>query len=518
MSRRSQGPGLVVPKDGFEPFDRILERSAALAERLEREVGMGPGDRLIVALENSRQHVELLAAAWRLGLQFVAVPPTASGPTFAGILGSVSPQAVAVEAANERLSRIVHDWASAIRGLDGGPAERGIVLGHASPSPRRDRPRRPDTLDGAWQGWLAHLPPAVFYTSGSTSTAKGVPLHWPRILGKAKAVLGFYGVTPDDRVMPILPLSHVYGLYCLMGAIDLGADCILCPESGSPAALAAGLANHAATVAICPPIVGAFLFGRHGCEPAVRERLRVLSMGGAATSPEQAKRILAALPRTRVFLSYGLAETYSTISCNEASLAGADLASVGRLRFGAFGEARDPASGLAVAPGETGELCVGGSIMEGYIGTHLDAFTPDGLFRTGDLVHLDRDGAITITGRLKEMINAGGLSIYPSEIEDALKQHPAVADCGVFGERAGELEVACAAVALREPRSWPEPERIVDELVDHCRMHLATKMVPRRIVIVASIPRGALGKIARAELRKLCGLAAAAGTGSCALA
>jgi long-chain acyl-CoA synthetase len=144
--------------------------------------------------------------------------------------------------------------------------------------------------------------------------------------------------------------------------------------------------------------------------------------------------------------------------------------------------------------------------MKGYVEAHLDAFTPDGLFRTGDLVHFERDGAITITGRLKDMINAGGLSIAPSEIEEAIKQHPAVADCGVFGEQAGQLEVTCAAVVLRQP--WNETggdrEQIVDELLDHCRKHLAAKMVPRRIVAVAEIPRGALGKIARAELRALC--------------
>lgn len=480
---------------GAAPFARVLERSAALAERLERESGLGAGDKLVAALENSGAHVELVAAAWRLGLELIAVPPSASALTFAGILETTSPQAVVVDAGNERLSRVVHGWASATTPLDG-----QILLGHGRPTERRARLKTPD---GDWQEWLAHLPPAVFYTSGSTSTAKGVPLLWPRILEKAQAVLGFYGVSAGDRVMPILPLSHVYGLYWLMGAFALGADVIVCRESASPAALAAGLADHAATVVVCPPIVGAFLFGRRGCEPAVRERLRVLTMGGAATSPEQAKRILAALPGTRVFLSYGLAETYSTVCCNEASLPGSDLASVGRLGFGTFGEARDPASGLAVAAGETGELCIGGTIMAGYLGANVDAFTPDGLFRTGDLVQIDADGAISITGRLKEMINAGGLSIYPSEIEEVLKQHPAVADCGVFGEKAGELEVACAAVALREPRRGAERERIVDELFDYCQAHLAVKMVPRRLVIVAAIPRGALGKIARAELRKL---------------
>jgi len=119
-------------------------------------------------------------------------------------------------------------------------------------------------------------------------------------------------------------------------------------------------------------------------------------------------------------------------------------------------------------------------------------------------VHFEPDGAITITGRLKEMINAGGLSINPSEIEEALKQHPAVVDCGVFGERAGNLEVACAAVVLRHTGSESERQRIVDDLFDYCRTHLAAKMAPRRILTVDEIPRGALGKIARAELHAVC--------------
>jgi len=504
VSDLGRGPGSLIVNGRTERYVSVLERSAAMAERLAHEVGLQPGDRLVVALENSREHIELVLAAWRLGLQFIAVAPTTSGPTFAGIVESVSPQAVVVDQGNERLNRVVGGWARAISCWDGGSPDGVLMVGRALPTEQHSRPPRPDSLASHWGEWLAYQPPAVFYTSGSTSTAKGVPLLWPRILDKARVVLSFYDVKPGDRVMPILPLSHVYGLYCLMGALALGADCVTFRESASPAVLARGLVDHAATVVICPPLVGAFLFGRHGVEPAVRDRLRVLSMGGAATSVEQAKRILSALPRTRVFLSYGLAETYSTISCNEVSTASSDLASVGPLRFGAFGEARDPTSGRPVGLGETGELCVGGTITNGYFETQVDGFTADGLFRTGDLVHFDRDGAITITGRLKDMINAGGLSISPSEIEEAIKQHPAVADCGVFGEQAGQLEVTCAAVVLRQPWTESARERVVDELLDHCRMYLAAKMVPRRILTVAEIPRGALGKIARAELRALC--------------
>lgn len=478
---------LIVVNHGEESWTPVFANSELLANRLGDEIGLRPGDRLVSALENSRAHIEMVFAAWRLGLEYIAVPPTASALTFSGILEkSAAPHAVVIDARNERLQRAFTDWSRHTVDID------GLKLGYREPV----APAAARELGERWQDWLGELPPAVFYTSGSTSTAKGVPLLWSKILGKGRAVLRHYGVGTGERVMPILPLSHVYGLYWLMGTIDLGADAIVCRETASPAALAAGIADHGATAIACPPIVGAFLFGRHGCESGVRERLRVLTMGGAATSPEQAKRILANLPRTRVFLSYGLAETYSTVCCNEISVPNSDLASVGRLCFGAYGGARDPQTGLAVAPGEIGELCIGGTIMTGYVGADVEAFTEDGLFRTGDLVRLDTDGAISITGRLKEMINAGGLSVYPAEIEEVLKRHPAVADCGVFGEKAGELEVVCAAVTLRK-------EIELEQLYDYCSAQLSVKMVPRRIVAVPAIPRGALGKIARAELRAL---------------
>jgi acyl-CoA synthetase (AMP-forming)/AMP-acid ligase II len=487
-------------------FVTLLGRSASLADRLAADAGLRPHDRIVAALASGGEHVELILAAWRLGLQLIAVPPTVSRQTFAGILDQLTPRAVVVEESSERLSGLVDGWAEAVApfAASGDNPARAIILGHRSRPPPSLGALRPDQVAADWESWLARVPPALFYTSGSTSTAKGVQLRWSRILEKARAVFSHYGVGPDDRVMPILPLSHVYGVYCLLGALARGCDFILYRESAPMARFAEGLGEHAATVVICPPMVGAFLFARHDPDPGIRNRLRLLSMGGAAAAPEHVERIVAALPHTRVFLSYGLAETYSTICCNEVSRPGADPGSVGPLRFGAFGEARDPVSGVPVTAGATGELCVGGTIMDGYLGGEANCYTADGLFRTGDLVRFDADGAMTITGRLKEMINAGGLSINPEEIEQCLKLHPAVRDCGAFGEVAGDLEVACAAVTLREPDGASRREALVNELLHHCRAHLAAKMTPRHIVIVEDIPRGALGKIARAELRALC--------------
>ena len=121
-----------------------------------------------------------------------------------------------------------------------------------------------------------------------------------------------------------------------------------------------------------------------------------------------------------------------------------------------------------------------------------------------EMVLLDEAGAVTICGRIKEIINAGGLTIYPAEIEEVLKSHAAVVDCGVFAEHADGLEYPCAAVVLRAPSRSAAEGQVLDELLRHCRDHLSPKMIPRRFVWVDRIPRGGLGKIVRSELRELC--------------
>jgi len=311
--------------------------------------------------------------------------------------------------------------------------------------------------------------------------------------------------------MALLPLSHVYGAYFFLGALAFGADVVIERESATLATVAWSLTEHAPSIIACPPIVGGFLFGRRPVDLPMRRNLRILTMGGAAAPPAVTSKILGHLTDTRVFLSYGLSETYSTVCCNEVSRSGPrfDPCSVGVLAFGAFGQIRHTDTDDPVHNGDVGELCIGGTITSGYFRAgalpQRDGFTRDGLFRTGDLACMNEHGEISIRGRLKEMINAGGLSIVPSEIEEVIKRHSNVLDCGVFGERNGEIEVVCAAVVIDEP-SLAEGDHtaLIEDIFRHCGSHLSKKMVPRRIILVDAIPRGHLGKIRRAALSAMC--------------
>jgi acyl-CoA synthetase (AMP-forming)/AMP-acid ligase II len=498
----------IVSDHGEQTLNQVLGASATLAERLARDGGVRVGDRIVVGLQNGSEHLQLLFACWRLGLRFIGVAPTASSGVFRHVVETLRPSAVVIDAANTRLREALGVANGNPIGWDETAAASSLLVGRnlAVPAGSDEPGERPDADGEAWTAWLERQPTAVFFTSGSTSRAKGVTLEWSRMRDKGVAVLRHYSVSAGDAVMPVLPMSHVYGLYPILGALSLGLPCVFFPESAKPATLVGAITRHRVGVVLCPPLVAAFLFGRHAVADDVRSRLHVLSIGGAATSAEVVQRLRQNLPQTRLFLSYGLVETYSTVCCVNVTAEPDKIGSVGPFRFDAIGVVRDPGSGRDLDAGEVGELCIGGGITRGYLDAeqaNAEAFTEDGLFRTGDLAVVDPDGYVTLRGRLKEMINAGGLSVDPSEIEEVLLAHEAVIDCGVFGEERNGLEIVQAAVTLRDDLAAHDADAVIEALYDFCAGRLSTKMMPRRIARVERIPRGALGKIARASLRDL---------------
>jgi malonyl-CoA/methylmalonyl-CoA synthetase len=151
--------------------------------------------------------------------------------------------------------------------------------------------------------------------------------------------------------------------------------------------------------------------------------------------------------------------------------------------------------------GETGEILVRGpNVFSGYWerpATNVGVFT-DGWFHTGDLATVSTDGYITIVGRAKELIITGGFNVYPREVEEVLASHPAVADVAVVGIPSSEWgEEVTAFVVVRA--GHPAPDR--DGLREFCHEQLARYKLPRRVVIVDTLPRNALGKVVKHELR-----------------
>jgi long-chain acyl-CoA synthetase len=232
-------------------------------------------------------------------------------------------------------------------------------------------------------------------------------------------------------------------------------------------------------------------------EEADLSTLRVCISGGSAPPVEVMKAFESAFGCI-ILEGYGLSETSPVASFNHPH-AERKPGTIGTPVRGVEMRLVDD-KGHDVSPGEVGEIAIRGEgLMKGYWG-RPDATAeaiPDGWFRTGDLATVDGDGYFTIVDRKKEMIIRGGYNVYPREIEEALYEHPAVAEAAVIGIKHAELgEEVGAAVALK-----PGASADVAELREHVKARVAAYKYPRHIWVVDSLPMGPTGKILRREVR-----------------
>lgn len=498
----------IVVNGSEYSVSHLLDESEKLSRHLQRKYDFRPGDAALVCLANSYEHLVLTFALWRLKAEFHSLAPSSSDVLIAGVFNRGVYKVICIDGDQER--RLL----SSIQGLLFGDDCLSVKYTPETEVKIYSREitkifevnateTAPKESTFAWTRELYSQPNCTFFTSGSTGNSKGVVLEWQRILEKGRQVLDFYRATPDDCIFPLLPISHLYGLYLSIGAIDRKCDLILTRESAQPATIINSIKQNKVTILICPPLVSKFYFARGKIDPSLQDHLRIISMGGAAMPPEMLAHLRERLPRTKIIVSYGLVETYSTICAYEIQEKVKVPGLVGPIRF-AKGFIARPGTSTKMPQGEIGELCItDGKLkrfadMSGDLSAH---FTAEGYYRTGDLAMMDADGNVHLRGRIKEIINAGGLSIRPEEIEEVVLRHPMVQDCGAFGHTESDLEVVYLGVVLKCPDD--QVDKTIQDLYNHCRDSLSVKMIPRKIIPVSKIPRGSLGKIQRKYLQEM---------------
>jgi long-chain acyl-CoA synthetase len=304
-------------------------------------------------------------------------------------------------------------------------------------------------------------------------------------------------LTPADVVLAVLPLSHSFGLHgALLAPLLTGAASVLI-ERFAPDAVLEAIGRHRVTV--FPGV--ATMFRRVLDSPLLARAdlgsLR-LAVSGAAPCPWDLAEEWRSRTGVRILRGYGMTELFRPISYLAADPRESPAA-IGRAVPGV--EVKSVGDdGRPLAPGEVGELWIRSpSAMLGYLNAPeetREVLTGDGWFRTGDLAKITAVGLVEIAGRKRERILRGGYSIFPQEVEAVLLTHPAVAEAAVVGVPHRELGEEVAAFVTLRPGAGARP----DELVDHCRARLAGFKYPRRVTILASLPRSATGKILKAEL------------------
>jgi long-chain acyl-CoA synthetase len=338
----------------------------------------------------------------------------------------------------------------------------------------------------------------ILYTSGTTGQPKGAQLTHGGLTRNARLTAEtLLQNHADDVMMGCLPLFHVFGLTCGLNATVLAGGMLTLLPRFVPGKALEIIARDKVTIFEGVPTMYAGMLHDPAADTADTGSLRLCVSGGAAM-PVEILRGFEKKFGCVILEGYGLSETSPVASFNHPDQP-RKPGSIGTPVEGV--EMRLVSdSGAPVRAGEVGEIAIRGhNVMKGYWGKPeaTAQAIPDGWFRTGDLARVDADGYYYIVDRKKEMIIRGGYNVYPREIEDALYEHPAVAEVAVIGLPHTELgEEVAAAVALK-----PGASATAAELQQFVRERVAAYKYPRHVWLVPSLPKGPTGKILRREVR-----------------
>ncbi len=484
---RSPDGVAVIDEAGSITFAELDRRSSAVARGL---VDLGVGERDVVGLliRNSRQFVIAVAAVSKIGADLLYLN-TGLGAQLGQLL--VQERAAAVIADEEfepllgeiapQLPRVLA-WVDAAREdvltLDG----LGAVAGPPPPGPE-------------------HISRHIILTSGTTGHPRGAARDAPAPLSGLELVVSLVGAIPlraGRTTLLAAPMFHSWGLAHLVLALLLQSTLVLRRSFDAETTLAL-LGQHGVDALIAVPVMLQRIVelpeevrGRHP-----RSALRVVGLSGSAIPPTVAERFMDEYGEV-VHSLYGSTEVaYATVATPRdlrvaPGTAGRPLHGV-RLRI-------LDVDGVPVPVGDSGRIFAGNALtFAGYThspGDGQDRERHAGLVATGDIGRLDAEGRLWVQGRVDDMIVSGGENVYPREVEECLLRYPGVIDAAVVGVPDARFGQALVAHVVLQPAAGVD----ADQLRRHVRRELAGYMVPRKVILHASLPRNETGKILRTGL------------------
>jgi acyl-CoA synthetase (AMP-forming)/AMP-acid ligase II len=339
----------------------------------------------------------------------------------------------------------------------------------------------------------------ILHTSGSTGRPKRVPILHKNMAASTQNIVEHYGLGPKDVSLCVMPLFHVHGLVASTLSTLLSGGTVVVPNKFSPLSFWRTVRDTGATWYSAVPTIHNLLLARAGEErPAGAEGLRFIRSCSASLPPEMMEKMerVFGVP---VLEAYGMTEASHQMASNPQPPSARKPGSVGPgtgVKIGIMDEA-----GNLLPTDQRGEVVIQGpNVVSGYENNpeaNAKSYT-NGWFRTGDQGFLDAEGYLTLTGRIKELINRGGEKIGPREIDEVLLSHPAVAEAVAFGvpHPAWGEEVA-AAIVLKEGDPTTDAA-----ILAYCKERLADFKCPKKIYITTAIPRTATGKIQRGAVAK----------------
>lgn len=345
----------------------------------------------------------------------------------------------------------------------------------------------------------------ILHTSGTTSRPKIVPLSHRNVSASARNIARSLALTPADKCLNIMPLFHIHGLIAaVLSSLKAGAS-VTCTPGFNALKIFGWIGEEKPTWYTAVPTMHQAILARGSRNADIIDdaQLRFIR-SSSASLPPQVMTALEEMWNCPVIEAYGMTEAAHQMAANPLPPAKRIPGSVGIASGPEIAIMSE--DGDLLKPGETGEIVIRGeNVTQGYENNpkaNAEGFS-DGWFRTGDQGILSGDGYLSLTGRLKEIINRGGEKISPREVDEILMNHPAVEQVVTFAlphEKLGE-DVA-AAVVLKDGQQATEAE-----LRDFAAKSLAAFKVPRSITLLDEIPKGATGKLQRIGLAEKLGLA-----------
>lgn len=457
-------------------------------------LGLEVGDRVGLQLGNTPEFPVAYFAVLRAGLVAVPLNPGYTRDELAHALGdsgaralvtapSTAPTAQQVAGDLEALQHLV------VTGVDAAPA--GAM-----------------TWDALWEagagsGQVAAVGSGedlavVIYTSGTSGRPKGAMLPHRALLANLEQGRRIDPpvTMPDDVVLLVLPLFHIYGLNAALGAVAREAATGVLVERFDPVETLDEIRRSGVTSIVgAPPMYVAW-----SMLPDVGDAFSSVRVALSGAAPLPGPVLLRFLDITghHVFEGYGMTETAPVLTSTLMSEVAKPF-SIGRAVPGVELRLVDE-SGEPVEEGDPGEIVVRGpNVFLGYWPDRSDGPDAEGWFATGDVAYLDDDGDLFLVDRRKDLVLVSGFNVYPREVEDVLDAHPAVQESAVIGiphPYTGESVKALVVLV-------PGARASADDLIGHCAKSLARFKCPTSVEFVEELPRGATGKVSKVTLREL---------------
>jgi len=509
---------------------RELHEQASVVARAFMAGGVQPGDRVAIWSPNTHHWVAGALGALRAGAVLVPVSTRFTGPEALDVITRSGARALLVAGPFLGTDRLAALYAAAADTSEvvgdtnqvAGGRPAGLELIVSVPVADPDPADAADPIGGAlaWRDFLATASPVtaaaaarraagigpddvsdILFTSGTTGRSKGAMTAHRRSLAVARAWAECGGLHRGDRYLVVNPFFHSFGfkagiLACLVSGAAIVPQLVY--DAGQAMAL---VAAERITVFPGPPTIYQTILDHPDRAAHDLSSLR-LAVTGAATVPVAlVERMQRELSFETVLTAYGLTEAVVAAMCRPGDDPERVASTSGRAAAGFEIRIAGP-DGEPRPAGEAGEILLRGpNVMLGYLddpAATREAIDPGGWLHTGDVGHLDPDGYLTITDRLKDMYICGGFNVYPAEVEQVLARLEGVAEAAVVGIPDGRLGEVGRAYLVPRPGCTLDAEAVLA----WCRPRLANYKLPRQVVFRDSLPRNPSGKTLKRLLRE----------------